>query len=805
MFVFSGHSDRRRGDGHGPWSRLARVSRHAVAWAAAAALAGGVAAWPASAQTASSSQVTQETPKPASQPKPLRFDEAVEVVAVTPLHGIGVDKNKVPSNVQTATAADLARVPGGHLGDLLSSSFSSVHINEVQSNPFQPDIQFRGFSASPLLGLPQGVAIYQNGVRMNEPFGDAVNWDILPTTAIASINLMPGSNPLFGLNALGGAISLETKTGFSHPGQAVNVFAGSFGRVWADLSSGGQRNRMSYFVTGRLLGESGWRDYSNTRIQQAFANVEWRGSASTIGATATVGANRMIGNGPAPIDLLAEDRSAIFTHQDITRTRIGLLTLNASRRASTTAVLDAVAYYRPVTARTFNGDDTTYGPCEASALTGRLCTDEGEGPLVFDQFGQVVALSGAPLSGTNNTSYTRTHGWGGSLQGTFAGQLAGRENQLIVGGSLDAARVRYQADTEIARLTDTRGTIGTGILDAEAAVRLRTNVRHASAFVSDFFTLSPRLTLMAAARLNRSDVTLRDQLGDDLDGDHDFTRVNPAFGATFDLPGRVTVYGSMATSSRVPTPSELSCADPDDPCRLPNAFISDPPLEQVVSRTFEGGLRGAARGTSWSAALFRTMNRDDIIFISSGALSNQGHFENIGDTLRRGLELAAVGRAGQHVQWSTAYTYLRATFQTPLLLSSPNHPEEANGELQVAAGSDLPSIPRHNFKGRLGTTVGRAGVTATVLATSGQYFRGDEANLLDQVSGYATVNLNASFRLGPRVSVVAQVTNLLDHKYSTFGVLGEGDDVLGDDFDDPRFVGPGAPRGAWFGIEWTLP
>lgn len=742
--------------------------------------------------------------QPAAPLDPLRFGQNVDVVATTPLHGSGIDRNKVPSNVQTATSADLARLPGGGLNDLLATTFSSVHVNEAQSNPFQPDIQFRGFTASPMLGLPQGIAIYQNGVRMNEPFGDAVNWDILPTTAIASVNLMPGSNPMFGLNALGGAISLQTKTGFSHPGHAASLFSGSFGRTWADVSSGAQRGRLSYFVTTRLMGENGWRDFSDSRVNQFFGNVEWRSTTTSVSLSAMGGRNRMNGNGAAPTDLLDDDRRSVFTHPDRTTNHLGMFTLNASHRRSAAMVYESAIYYRPMSRRTFNGDDTTYGACEAASLQGRLCQDEGDGDAVFDQFGNVIGIGGRRFDATNNTSLTRTHGWGGSLQGTYSGQLRGRANQFVAGGAFDGARVRYEADTEIAFLTDTRGTVGTGIVDSDAAVRLRTNVRHLGAFVSDFFSATPRLTLMAAARLNRSDIVLLDRLGDDLNGDHGFTRVNPSAGATFAASRELTLFGSLSTSSRVPTPSELSCADPDDPCRLPNAFVADPPLRQVLSRTLEGGARGTARRVAWNASVFRTVNRDDIIFVSSGALSNQGHFENVGDTLRRGLELSAA-TTGRRAQWSVSYTFLRATFERSLVLGSPNHPDAEGGEIGVAAGNSLAGVPRHNFKTRLGMTLGRAMVTGTVLATSGQYLRGDEANLLAPLAGYTIANLNAGYRVHPRMQIVAQVTNLFDRRYATFGVLGEADDVLGDDFENPRFVSPAAPRAAWIGIEWRIP
>jgi iron complex outermembrane recepter protein len=295
-------------------------------------------------------------------------------------------------------------------------------------------------------------------------------------------------------------------------------------------------------------------------------------------------------------------------------------------------------------------------------------------------------------------------------------------------------------------------------------------------------------------------VKLRDQIGEDLNGDHEFTRLNPSFGATYALNGKVTAYGSVGTTSRAPTPSELSCADPEDACRLPNAFVADPPLDQVRATTFEGGVRGHAGLLRWAASAFRTVNSDDIIFVSSGALTNEGYFQNIDRTTRQGLELTVQTSPGRLVSGSASYTFLNATFGVPLTLSSPNHPDEDDGEIDVEKGARLPGIPRHNAKfiGRVGNT--RGSVQASLNLTSSQFLRGDEANLLAPIDGYAVVNLAARYAVTPRVEVFADVINLMNAEYETFGLLGEADDVLGDDYDDPRFVSPGAPRAAWVGV-----
>ncbi|MBT8446571.1 MAG: TonB-dependent receptor plug domain-containing protein, partial [Gammaproteobacteria bacterium] len=118
------------------------------------------------------------------------FDEEVTVIATTPSGGVGTELRKTPFAVQTADADALERSQSLDLTDYLNANLASVNVNSAQNNPLQPDVQYRGFSASPLLGLSQGVSVYQNGARINEPLGDAVNWDLLPESAVHSITLV---------------------------------------------------------------------------------------------------------------------------------------------------------------------------------------------------------------------------------------------------------------------------------------------------------------------------------------------------------------------------------------------------------------------------------------------------------------------------------------------------------------------------------------------------------------------------------------------------------------------------------------
>ena len=147
--------------------------------------------------------------------------------------------------MQTATEAQIAESGALDLSDFLNRRLNGVYVNEVQGNPFQPDLNYRGYTASPLLGTPQGLSVYMDGVRLNQPFGDVVSWDLIPRVAIAEMTLVPGSNPLYGLNTLGGAVSIQTKDGLDNiAARQLELSGGSFGRGSVEFEHGGAAQRI---------------------------------------------------------------------------------------------------------------------------------------------------------------------------------------------------------------------------------------------------------------------------------------------------------------------------------------------------------------------------------------------------------------------------------------------------------------------------------------------------------------------------------------------------------------------------------
>ena len=259
--------------------------------------------------------------------------------------------------MQTVNADQLEKAQTISLADYINRYLGSAHVNEAQNNPLQPDIHYRGFVASPLMGLPQGLSTYVNGVRFNEPFGDTVNWDLIPQGAIDSMALY-SSNPVYGLNTLGGAIAVKTKTGFSSPKHQLEGYGGSWDRHSEELTSGWNNGTWGYFIDLNHFEEAGWRDFSPTKADRAFGTLSWRGDKGSLDLTLGGNDNNMRGNGATPIQLLNENRKAIFTHPDQTVTRMFFSELSGSYDLTDNIEVSANTYFRQNRMRTFNGDDS---------------------------------------------------------------------------------------------------------------------------------------------------------------------------------------------------------------------------------------------------------------------------------------------------------------------------------------------------------------------------------------------------------------------------------------------------------------
>lgn len=705
----------------------------------------------------------------------------VEVISTSLLPGLGTPIQDVPANVQVHTSQDMDRQRPSSLADYLERNATSVSINSAQGNPFQPDISFRGFTASPLLGLPQGLSVFQDGVRVNEPFGDVVNWDLIPHSAISSLQLLPGSHPGFGLNTLGGALSIYTKSGLTHSGGSVEVQGGSFGRRAVEFEQGGSKDKWNYFFTGNRHQDDGWGEHNPSQVQQFFGKVGYVSGQSAVDVSLTMADNTLEGSQTLPLSFSGNTRQA-YTFPDRNKNQLNFLSIKSSHVHDDGFVLDSNLYYRK-----YRNQNTS------SNVNGN-----------YDGLTDLVQA-------TNDRSTIDQASYGLGLQFTHLGEIAGKKHQLVVGASADLGKAEFIQEAQDATFTATRNTIGAG--DFSLNTNAIADNRYYGLYFNDTLTLAEGWALTLSGRYNFANITIRDQTGaaPDLNGDHDFSRFNPAVGINFNPTSTFTAFATYNEGMRAPTPIELTCANPAAPCKLPNNFLSDPPLQMVVAKTFELGMRGKqGRSFNWSAALYRTELNDDIQFISSqGAGSNTGYFQNVGNSLRQGLELAVSNKWGPF-SLSLRYGYIDARYQSSFIVSSPaNSSADAGGNIQVSPGNQIPAIPRHTLKLRVDHDVSAQwSLGMSINGSSGIYAQGDQNNqdANGQVPGFTVVDLDTRFQFSRNMEVLARINNLFDRTYANFGTLGRNV------FTGPRntfdglapryeqFLGYGAPRGAWIGL-----
>ncbi|MBI1361860.1 MAG: TonB-dependent receptor plug domain-containing protein [Alphaproteobacteria bacterium] len=778
-------------------------------WTVACAGLAGAAAGSATAQT------------PAGSAGSTRPDTIV--VTATPLEGADTDARSIAAPVQTATAKTIEDSHALDVTAYMNRALGSVYVNDIQNNPLQPDVNYRGYTASPLLGTPEGLSVYLDGVRQNQPFGDVVSWDLIPREAIESLTLMPGSNPLFGLNTLGGALSVRTKSGISAPGSAIELGYGSNNRWQAQASTGGSAdNGFDWFVTGNRFEDDGWRDASPSEATQLFGKAGWRNDRTHISLTGAYADTDLTGNGMQDQRLLAADYRSVYTKPDNTANRSSLLNLTAQHRLSDHIQFSGNLYYRKITTHTLNGDinddsltEQVYQPdaeeqdaLTAAGYTGFPTSGEDASNTPFPSWRCIanILLNSAPneiCNGLLNRSHTSQDEAGASGQMTVDTPLGARANTFTAGAAYNASHAHFIQSTQFGYLTPDRGVAtvdGPGAFadgtqesedaqDARVDLTGRTHVW--SVFATDTMEVVPTLRLTLSGRYDASRVKTYDSLTPSgpgsLTGNHDFSRFNPAIGVTWSPNDGLTAYAGYNEGSRAPSAIELGCSDPDNPCRLPNALAGDPPLKQVVARTVEAGVRGRGpSGLAWNAGFFRAENSNDIMFVADD-ISGFGYFRNFGKTRRQGVELGASGEIGA-VSLGANYTYLDATYRSAEVV--PGQGNSTNdggpgfeGAIAVSPGDRIPLVPRQIFKANARwEATSRFALEADAIAVDGSYARGNENNQHQpdgvyylgsgKTGGYAVMNLGADFRPVRSVKLFVQVNNVFDTRYHTAAQLG---------------------------------
>ena len=395
----------------------------------------------------------------------------VDVISETPLTGTDLQTNQIAAPVQTATAVDIENSGALDLADFMSRGLNGVHINEMQANPFQPDVNYRGYTASPLLGTPEGISVYVDGVRQNQPFGDVVSWDLIPKDAISEMALIPGSDPLFGLNTLGGALSVSTKSGLTSPGWAGHVLYGSSGRKEVEGEwGGGKATGFNWFLSGLGFHESGWRYASPSDVRQGFARLGWRTSKTDLALTMSYAYNTLLGNGVQDYRLLAANYTSGYSVADSTADRSPSFNFIARHSFSDNLTFTGNAWYRNIRTETinpnFNGDvvgNDIYQPTPDEqavlAAAGYTGFPTGGADITNTPFpkwaciAEALTPGGSPDStcdGVNVYSKQVQNEYGFSGQFTWIANPGIGRNQFAAGGSLDRNNITYTQNTDFA-------------------------------------------------------------------------------------------------------------------------------------------------------------------------------------------------------------------------------------------------------------------------------------------------------------------------------------------------------------------
>ena len=866
-----------------------RVCPHGMAYILALMLgmmSGQVGAAEEDTADTEAQQSSNAVPEPAIKVEEIVI-RAPRVRIVTPLPGVGIDREQAATNIQSATAREIAESRAVNIAEFMNNNMQSVSINDYAGNPFQQDLNFRGFTASPSIGVPQGISVYMDGVRVNEAFGDVVNWDLIPMNAIASLDLLPGSNPMFGLNTLGGALAIRTKNGFTDAHLRAQLLGGAWGRKQLQFSNGFNVGEIGFFTAYNHFKEDGWRDNSPSNLRQLYNVVTVRLPRGEINFSALNVDTNLTGNGMLPYEMAHVDREAVFTSPDWVKNDLAHYNLNGRWDVNDQMSISALAYRRNLNQQALGADIYDSYRAMQSAWGGPDMDGDG-----VDDVGT--------LNGMFNLSDSKQTMRGEALQ--FAWEL--EQHQIVFGLARDETRIKFNqsqalgmvdADHNVALNTDpVFEDYGYGVMTSFPGI-IRNDLSGSSNSKSIFFshTWSPvdNWHITYGFRQNWTNVknTLRSDRGKDLynfsssdfvsardrckvgtdpfarwicsSGDYDYRSFNPSFGVTWQPKEDLSVYGNISRGARTPTVIELGCAKEHDQaeggstnfqygCSIPTALSADPYLKQVRSTGYEAGMRGGQGAFSWNIGVFRTELQNDILFVPLGR-KNRGVFDNFGETLRQGIEMGMKGKFGNST-YALNYTFMRATFESPSQLinaanSSNTQATTNQAYVNIKPGDQLPGMPNHivqaNWNYRF---TNRFDATLSMIMHSSSYVRGNENNrhkprdavnvlppggvgspvrdVYDyigsgEIPGYAIFNIKGNFKFDHGISLFIKVDNVFDKKYATAGDLGLNpfsakgvfqygssgpgvrDDVA---WNNTTFIGSGAPRAAWIGLEFDL-
>jgi iron complex outermembrane recepter protein len=753
-----------------------------------------------------------------------------------------MDRDKVPSNTEVLTSTDFNHEYTSTFTDAMNRALPGVSLSDQTGNAFQRDLDYRGFTASPVQGTPQGIAVYQNGTRINESFGDVVNWDFIPEKAIDKVTLFP-SNPVFGLNAIGGALSIQMKNGFTWQGTEVETMGGSYGRIQSSVEFGKQAGNFSIYAFYESAYDKGWREFADdSHVNRGYVDFGARNEDTEFHVSFT-GADDILGNVAAtPLNMLQQNYASVYTWPQSTNLQLAFLQANLTHNFSDTLSFQGNAYYRGFWQSHVDGNGTNAFPCGFqngqgfntsgsnylcvnNATTGSVESVMGDNPVL-----NPVRNTGAFL-GELDDNQVSSNTVGGSAQFTSTTKVFDHDNHFVIGASLDHGYTQFSAQSELGTIDpQTLYVQGFGVYlnqpDADfSLVSLHATNTYTGVYITDTFDVTDRLSITGGARFNLAQIDLQDESGENsaITGNNQYQRLNPMVGATYKITPNLTAYADYAEANRAPTPLELGCSSFTHPCMIDTFLVADPPLQQVVTHTIEAGLRGkfgtdAKTGLlTWNVGAYHTVSDNDIVNVAAqlGEVANFGFFQNIPETLRQGIEVK-VDYTNERWKLYANYTYVDATYQSYVQLNSPFNPAAITGStgiqfVNVVPGDHIGGIPAHRLKvGAEYAVTDKWKVGADLNFVAGEYLFGDDTNQNPQIPPYAVLNLHTSYQLTPNVELFGLINNALNQQYYLWGGFTDpggftaantaNTNTLGV-LSDPRAFVPGAPFEAYAGIK----
>jgi len=710
----------------------------------------------------------------AQQPDTTKADTTVhelppiEVVgSIAPAAGPTIGSG-VPARVTTLDAEQVDAYEPRILSDALKTVAGFSSYDDLGS-PYKLNLSSRGFYSSPVVGLPQGIAVFLDGVRMNEPEASQVNFDLLPMDHIQRIEVLSGNGSLLGRNALGGAVNLVTARGSGPTTGTVELSGGSFGAARGEAHVSGRRpGGLDWYVGGNYNREDGWRQDTDAKGYQGFMNLGKLGETSGIRFQGFYSRDKASPAGSLPESIFAESPDSNLTTGDYDDLWAYQGAIQAYKQFGLNRA-SATVYYRRHRAERFN-------------------VNQPDDP---DAFG---------ISYNNSFGYTADYRWT---------TLLDEQTSLSMRGGVDGEVTRVDIDI----FADST-KFGTGRVQT-------TQVRSPLWDVAPFLAadlIRGRVTLSAGARYDYVKMPFENQLDPTGDTTATYKRFNPRIGASVEVTPGGSLFASWGQAFRAPAVIENACADPESPCPLPFALGDDPPLQPVKASTLEGGFRYANQGWSFSGSAYYTDVKDDI-FLSPFGDENEpagstidGFFVNLDKTRRVGVEAASAYTFPKGHSVYLNYAYTKATFQSPAEIFSIRSTEDVDGEPvinpfptgnDVQPGDRFPLVPDHQIKlGGLARLNQYVSVGADGRYTGKQWLRGDEANVTNQLDGYFVADARVGVEFG-RWEINGIVTNLFQNDNAIFGTfnINQGNPA---GLTVERFITPNARRAFRLVVRTTI-